>query len=355
MRGIFSNLRRRNILQDVRTLVLDGLTVPADLVTEIITHESFNVQILSIRDVQHLNERKLQQALLYAVRPSRPAGTPKLQGLYVFGPKDPPSSSRLRPYIKRYPPGVAPLDIVPSYGGSVSARGAQIGARWNQKSEDALAEDMASDKWFQKSGKVFPKVPSSEWAETIQACQGIICFDAVLCNGPRHSALIKYTSFEKPNSSPWYWRPDAYIPPRIATHGLGVCSRCGGAPEGVARFEISPMERFPLLAPPPLHSSTIKSAKTPLRRDSHHTKELLVRCVECLRNRYCESCHKWWCEDCYEVGNPGYTSTATESLHSVSAGQEELNRDVKVHINLCIASRIMETVLSETGSNEVRS
>ena len=85
---MFSNLRKRNILQDVQTLILDGLAVPADLVTETITNESFNVRILSLRNVQHSNERKLQQALLYAIRPSRALGTPTFQGLYLFGPQD---------------------------------------------------------------------------------------------------------------------------------------------------------------------------------------------------------------------------------------------------------------------------
>jgi hypothetical protein len=315
LRGIFSNLRRRNILQDVRTLVLDGLAVPADLVAEIITHESFNVVILSIRDVQHLNERKLQQALLYAVRPSRPAKTPKLQGLYIFGPKDAPSSGR-----------------------PVSTQGAQIGAQWNQKSGEALAEDMSrkSDTWFAKSGKLFPKVPSLDWAGTMQACQGIISFDAVLCNGPRHSALTKRAASQKSNASPWYCRSDAYIPPRVATHALVGCSRCGSAPEGLATSDISPTGGLPLLAPPPLHSSTIKSAKTPCCREFRTGKILLVRCAECLRNRYCESCHRWWCEDCYEVVNQGCTPIIIDPVGAGIVGLEQQDRGTKVRITICV-------------------
>ena len=88
IRGIFSKLQRRNVLRSVQTLVLDGLSVPADLVRDIIAEDTFNVRILSIRECKHLNERKLQQVLRYAVRPSRPAGTPKIKGIYFFGQRE---------------------------------------------------------------------------------------------------------------------------------------------------------------------------------------------------------------------------------------------------------------------------
>lgn len=56
LRGIFSTLERRHILRDVQTLVLDGLSVTADLCHEIISDPKFNVRILSIRGVKNLNE-----------------------------------------------------------------------------------------------------------------------------------------------------------------------------------------------------------------------------------------------------------------------------------------------------------
>lgn len=308
LRGIFCNIRKRNILQDVQTLILDGLAVPADLVTEIITHESFNVRILSIRDVQHLNERRLQQALLYTIRPSRPADTPKLKGLYMFGPKD--TSSRTRLQNKQH--------IGPCGRGAVNSRGAQIGAQWNAKSEDALAEDIAknSDNWFGRSGKLFPRLISPEWAEILQACRGIISFDAVLCAGPRHSDMktVLDTTY-----------PHYHIPPRVATHALDGCNGCGRAPEGLSKLGHSNIDGFPLLAPPTLHSSTTKAAKTP-PRSLGYEKKLLVRCIDCLRSRYCESCHKWWCEDCYEVNNNGYISNQSWELESESA---QLDKNVK--------------------------
>src|SRR5579871_1043850 len=49
IRGIFSNLARRDVLRSVNTMVLDGLAVPADVVREIVIEERYNVRILSIR------------------------------------------------------------------------------------------------------------------------------------------------------------------------------------------------------------------------------------------------------------------------------------------------------------------
>ncbi|THC97252.1 hypothetical protein EYZ11_003254 [Aspergillus tanneri] len=86
LRRIFANLEQRSILQDVRTLVLDGLSVPADLVADIVLTERFNINILSIRDCRHLNERKLMQILQYAARPERPKGTPRVKDALVENP-----------------------------------------------------------------------------------------------------------------------------------------------------------------------------------------------------------------------------------------------------------------------------
>jgi hypothetical protein len=341
LRGIFSSLRRQNILQDVQTLVLDGLAVPADLVAEIIIHDSFNVRILSIRDVQHLNERKLQQALLYAIRPSRPENAPKLKGLYVFGPKDPAPTPRLKKQIDRYPPGIAPIDTIPSYTGVVGSQGAQIGAEWNKKSHEALEAEVTrnSDSWFGKSGKIFPRMVSPDWASTLHACQELISFDAVLCQAPRHK--LPDGSF----SSAWYARPDFHLAPQVATHALGGCYGCASAPEGLCQFDTLTLSRLPLLAPVPLHSSTIKSAKAPFQGGVE--KKLLVRCFECLKNRYCESCHKWWCEDCYETPGQGLDNSNKPQPWETSAGQvSDSKKNVKVHIHmgLCVESCLVARI-----------
>lgn len=332
MRGIFHNLLKRDILQDVQSLILDGLAVPVDLVTEIITQESFNVRILSIRDVQHLNERKLQQALLYAIRPSRPANTPKLQGLYLFGPKD--ASIISGTYQQRKTRTESLHDT------AMPSQGAQIGAQWNAKSEGALAEITRSgDKWFERNGKLFLRQVSPEWAEVMQACHRIISFDAVLCSGPRHSVQKEVTNLER--SLP-------YTPPRVATHALDGCSGCGGAPEGLSRLGHSNLDRFPLLAPPALHSSTPKAAKTPSGGRSYE-KSLLVRCSDCLRTRYCERCHKWWCERCYDATDD---STSNKILEGRPVGATS-GKHAKVHMGLCVESCLVSQMILGAKRNRM--
>ncbi|KKY27277.1 putative ubiquitin fusion degradation protein [Diplodia seriata] len=163
--GIFSRLaskKHHNILEHVHTLVLDGLSVPADLVREIIAEDRFNVRILSIREVEHLNEHKLQQVLRYA---ARPPGTPRLKGLYVFGAREPgPATEPVSSKKQRSPPRTP--------GGVMSSLGAQIGAEWNQRSSDALSCALARSehhKWYQSEGRVLRKRPSADWAETLRA------------------------------------------------------------------------------------------------------------------------------------------------------------------------------------------
>ncbi|PBP15902.1 hypothetical protein BUE80_DR013340 [Diplocarpon rosae] len=334
LQGIFSTLRRQGILQNVQTLILDGLSVTADLVSEIILQPHFNVRILSIREVQNLNERKLQQVLNYAVRPSRLAD-PKLQALYIFGTRDVPLTPRF--------PRAGPADVWAADGGVLSAPGAQIGAQWNQKSGVALASELAcgADRWYQAGGKVLTKPPSWDWANTLSSCCGLISFDAVICHGPRHSSETS----ESKQHTPWYRSDGAHLSSRVATHSIGGCSSCGRAPEGIAKFNHSASTRFPLLAPPPLHSSTAKAAKTPffLFED-----KLLLRCLDCLRNRFCESCHRWWCEDCHHV--PDITSGSSRLLENANVIAQD-DQKLKVHMGLCVEECLVLEMMSGAGSN----
>jgi hypothetical protein len=352
LQAIFNSLGRLNILKDVQTLILDGLSVTSELVREIICEESYSVRVLSIREVQNLNERKLQQVLRYSIRPSRAANTPRLEALYLFGPKDATSVSRLPRLSRLRKYGRAALaETSPSYGGVMHVQGAQIGAKWNEMSEDSLAQQLenSGDRWYGKSGKILTKLISAEWADTILSCRGIISFDVVLCTGPRHEVPLPSAN---DNSTPWHRLPSAHIPPRVATYAMRGCCNCGSAPEGFSQFGQSPIENFPLLSPPPLHSPTAKFAKTPTG-GSQDQRRLLVRCTECIRNRYCESCHKWWCEDCYEVPTATAQTSAPakpwESVGATSGGQPEKN--VKVHMGLCVENCLVAEMMSGAGSN----
>ena len=167
LRGIFAHLRRLDALQNIHTLVLDGLAVPADLVQEIMSDT--NVRILSIREAQHLNHRKLMAVLRYATRPTRAQGTPRLRGLYVFGPKASPDP---RPTPK--PSSHTASWIAPASVGVTTADGAQIGANWNHKSHESL--HAYQDRWYQPAGRLVKRTQElAEWAETVRACAGKVC------------------------------------------------------------------------------------------------------------------------------------------------------------------------------------
>ncbi|EXK86013.1 hypothetical protein FOQG_10066 [Fusarium oxysporum f. sp. raphani 54005] len=239
LRGIFSTLRQRDILRDVQSLILDGLSVTAELCHEIINDPSYSVRMLSIRGVNNLNHGKLRAALAYACRSSRPENTPRLKAIYVFGPM--------------------PCD------------------------ENAQAND--SDAWWSKKGRVLNSTSDmDDWAQCMLACQSLISFDAVLCQGPRHASSPAFGSCSV--SSPWS--------PAVATFSVGGCAGCGKAPEGVMTAETH-CSSLPLLAPPPILSSSVQAATTP--RPGH--EDFVPRCADCLRDRFCVACNKWWCETCY--------------------------------------------------------
>ncbi|RBR19566.1 uncharacterized protein FIESC28_05561 [Fusarium coffeatum] len=132
LRGIFSTLRHRNILHNVQSLILDGLSVTAELCHDIINNPDYNVRMLSIRGAKNLNQAKLRAALAYACRPTRPSNL-RLKALYIF------------------------------------------------------SETTDDDAYWHNKGRVMESTSGmDDWAQCLLACQGIISFDAVLCQGPRH-------------------------------------------------------------------------------------------------------------------------------------------------------------------------
>lgn len=332
LRGIFSTLRRFDILRDVQILSLDGLSVTAELVHDILVDPSFSVRILSIRGAKNLNEPKLRGALQYACRDSRPEGMPRLKGLYFFGPRD------TVPTTLGTPPSPVLRSVVPSPG---------IATAWNDRSQRALNASLVDEPeaWYARRGAQFPRRIDSEWASTLLACEGIIAFDTVMCTGPRHlnSPAWGTVNIEALNAA----RGSATSVPHygVATHSLGGCANCGSAPEGWTVWgedelaatwnscgrktsaSASKIGRFPLLAPPPMQSPNLNVAMCPAgqplqSRLSQQTKpkdqraRFIPRCLDCIRDRYCAGCHRWWCESCY-VG-PGQAGMMHPNANPVS-------------------------------------
>ncbi|PKX99909.1 hypothetical protein P168DRAFT_293794 [Aspergillus campestris IBT 28561] len=289
LRSIFSKLERRSILQDVRTLVLDGLSVPADLVLDILLKDQFNVNILSIRDCQHLNERKLMQSLQYAVRPSRPQGTPRVKGIYLFTPAQNAQTVARAKYRDWWG---SRCSVQPTGNISTTARGPHEG---DTPSMDCSMDGAPSQHaWYSPSGKLLQQTIDEGWAETLQKCQGIIAFDAVLCRGPRHNVDL-YSSADSSDAQP----EGRMFGPAIATVALGPigCENCHASPEGPAVWGESPQEHFPMLTPLSFHSSSVEVAKRPgLFPDAN--PGLIARCGECLTDRRCNRCNAWFCDSC---------------------------------------------------------
>lgn len=338
LRGIFSKLHSKLMLRNVQTLILDGLSVPADLVREMLAEDRYNVRILSLRESKNLNQTKLQQVIRYLVRPTRAKSTPKLKVLYLFGPKNVVRSTLLQPVT----PAATQLGVLES-------EGAQIGAEWNHRSTVALDTCISDDeaKWYSSSGRIM-KRPLSEWPDTLHLCRELIAFDAVLCRGIRHD-ITQVSSTD-------------YLPPAIATVALGRgCQTCGVSPEGPAVFGSTADSTVPVLSPPPTHASTVRAAQYP-----HYTTldgsfpRLYIRCEDCLRGRWCERCNRWWCEECYQERTP--QSHLRTELQQVEL-REEINRsgwtgvagatgpDVKVYTKLCVEHCLVSEMMSGAGSN----
>lgn len=289
MRAAIKNLSSSDLLKHVQTLVLDGLSVTSDFCYEIITDSSYNVRILSLRGVKHLNSWKLKAALLYACRKSREDDGPTLKALYYFGQPD---------------------SISVRYGSSDPA----IGTEWNQRSQLALTQSLQpqDDPWWSTKGRIITRADSSEWANCLQACEGNIIFDAVLCRGPRH------------HNSPVFGKTHARgdNAPEIAQFSLPGCASCGKAPEGLVTTKSQDRSSFPLLGPVPILSSSVAAAITP----RNVTDTFVPRCKECLKKRHCDVCTRWWCETCYDPEAGRYTGRlATESSMQATEDNRSTN------------------------------
>lgn len=336
LRSVLNKLDRLNILHSVQTLVLDRLaSVTHDLLYEIITEQRYQVKLLSIRQCPNVNSNKLQQLLQYVCRPSRPEGSPRLQGLYYF--TDPSH------------------DLVAKAGecssGVTSVDGAALGLLPSDKSQ--LIEDNAT-RWYTASGCITTLGANqrTNWEETLQKCYGIISFDAVLCHSMHkqmesclHDASREALS-QKPHVSP------------IASIALGAegCSGCGKAPEGTPVWGEHDIRMFPLLAPAPWSGKLTDAVRPPSSLPASRQR-LIVACKWCLVNRHCDSCHRWWCSECY---NPKQ-SRKLRDLEALSySSQEPLFQtpameasgdSIKVFNGFCVENCLVGEMMAGAGSN----
>ena len=320
MSDVFTALENRNILHGVRTLNLDGLFVPITVIEDILCNERYQIRLLSWREpALRLPKNELLRILRHLIRPSRPKGTPNLRGIYLFGPL-----SRIHE--------VSDSDDVihrPGAIGITASVGAQIGAG-NSIDYDPndlrklLGEDPYSNSPYGAPGtwSVEEKPwEAPEWPEILEACAGLIHFDAVLCRHDQENV------------------PDPG--PKIATVRLAGCRSCGTCPEGPAYPGTSPADHLPILSPPPLHSSRIEVAQR-IDTNGQPYPPLILRCRTCLKDRWCERCNVWWCELCYTIPkNRGPTKGDPASTISSPAW----NGDIKVHNGLCVSQCLMAELL----------
>lgn len=114
----------------------------------------------------------------------------------------------------------------------------------------------------------------SEWVAVLKSCEGIISFDTRVCQGHNHDE-----NFE-----------GEYIKPKLANIKLeGGCSGCGFTPRANAKG-VSDV----LVAPVPLFGR----AKAACKGSDGKKLGDVLRCEDCVKQRWCECCEKWWCEQC---------------------------------------------------------
>lgn len=335
LRYVLGRLHKLKVLSEVQVLVLDGLaSVTHELIHEIVTDERYKIRLLSIRRCPNINQARLQQLLRHICRPSRPEGTPRLQGVYVF--TNPASDTDQTGTVRETQASITAVD------------GATLGLRPSSKSQ--IRPDNA-DQWYCASGRVLD-LRRTPWEETLLACKGIIAFDAVLCTAMHeemknvlHQASEEELAKTKPGIAP------------LATIALGPdgCTSCGAGPTHVPVWGRSPVHDFPLLSPPPFSGKLVDATRPPVGRE-----RLIVSCTWCITNRHCDSCHRWWCARCYnprkatradstaEDGSNGGSGSTVSSLDEVGAAATE---SFKVFNGLCVENCLVGEMMAGAGSN----
>lgn len=206
--SIMGHLVRLDILRDVRTLILDGLAVPNILLFALLFREiKHDIRLLSLRGVEELNSDSFVRGVRYLIRSSRPRSRPEIKGLYYFTSLEKTTKNHV---------AVRSSMAAPVSPGVTNAVGAQLG------SEPVLSEKVAQDNvyplpidggvWYNALGCVHIENKEQQLADLVEACEGLIAFDATIC---RHDRAL----YDNPR-------------PRIANVRLSGCQSCGSSPEG---------------------------------------------------------------------------------------------------------------------------
>ncbi|KAF3106891.1 hypothetical protein TWF102_009091 [Orbilia oligospora] len=265
LRGIFYSLTQQKILQNVSTLILDGMAVTTDILEEITldTSGGFNVRILSVRGCFKFNypqveTKKILQIIRLAVTRPKP---PRLKALYILGCTTPIT------YLKN--------------------------PNWRAEALRLFPEPVAylpEDPWYLPLGCAPRQIIDPlgnllgiDAEKIMKAAEGVMKFDFMLCRGPNHD----------PNFT------EDPIVSQLATLPLGFgCMGCGSSPEGPGVYGKTPSGWLPLLAPPPITTSSVEAAWRPPKRPDGKYPELYARCYTCIQHRRCIRCRDWICENC---------------------------------------------------------
>lgn len=315
-----AQLSIQNKLQYIWTLILDGLPDLGPLLNEVICQEHYHVRILSLRGVPNHAHHGIRMYISRIIQRSGPRELSKLKGLYIFGPTQKWCNDYARSNIHH---------TAHRSTGILSSPGAQLGSA--DPNPTYYSDNNSTNiHWYDGNGLM--ELPGLHglsdlhidlWQKLLHACGDTIAFDIVTC---RHCQVRV---------------GDEAAIPRLATVSLKGCNTCGSCPEGPAVFGTSPTSHLPLVAPVPLHSSSIRAAQLPPSAGSHRP-QLIARCMECLKDRWCRNCNKWWCESCYTPPRTG--------LEKLESSQEpQGNGSIKVHLGLCVEHCLVSELYSGAG------
>lgn len=236
-----------------------------DILGEIMldTTGQFNVRVLSVRGCfkftyHQVETRKIFQLIRLAVTQPKP---PRLKALYLFGCTSPIT------YLKDQNWRAEALRLLP-------------------KPVIYLPEDP----WFLPLSTAPRQIIDPvgnllgiDVEKIFEDAEGVMKFDFILCRGPNHD----------PNFT------EDPVVTQLASLPLGFgCMNCGTSPEGPGIYGKTPSGWLPLLAPPPITTSSVEAAWRPPKRPDGRYPELYARCYTCIQHRRCLRCRSWICENC---------------------------------------------------------